>query len=157
MSDRKKEESAKHIVVSTDVSLFDLDRIHGFLHHEAYWCKGLPREVFDRSLAHSLCFGAFLPNGEQAGFARIISDRATFAHLCDVFVFPAWRGQGISKALIEAVLAHPHLKGLRRFTLSTTDASQLYARYGFRRPAQPERLMEIASPRAYEEKEGGAA
>jgi GNAT superfamily N-acetyltransferase len=98
-----------------------------------------------------------MPSGEQAGFARIISDRATFAHLCDVFVFPAWRGRGVGKALVEAVLGHPHLEGLRRFTLSTSDAAELYARYGFRPPARPERLMEIANPRAYQDKEGARA
>jgi GNAT superfamily N-acetyltransferase len=157
MNDENMKERPKDIIVSTDVSRFDVDRIFGFLHHEAYWCKGLPRPVFDRSIEHSLCFGAFMPDGEQAGFARIISDRATFAHLCDVFVFSAWRGRGIGKALVEAVLAHPHLKGLRRLTLSTADASELYARYGFRPPARPERLMEIANPRAYQEKEGAPA
>ena len=154
---RAAREGAKDILLTTDVARFDLDRIFGFLHHDAYWCKGLPRPVFDRSIEHSLCFGAFMPGGEQAGFARIISDRATFAHLCDVFVFPAWRGRGIGKALVEAVLAHPDLRGLRRITLSTSDASGLYARYGFRPLARPERLMEIANPRAYQGKEGAPA
>ncbi|MBV9137950.1 MAG: GNAT family N-acetyltransferase [Hyphomicrobiales bacterium] len=157
MNDGKSKGGATEIVISTDMSRFELDRIHRFLQHEAYWCRGLPRDVFDRSIAHSLCFGAFLASGEQAAFARIISDRATFAHLCDVFVFPHWRGQGISKALIETVLAHPQLKGLRRFTLSTSDASELYARYGFRPPARPDRLMEIANPRAYLDEEGATA
>ena len=157
MSNTSLKEHAREIVISTDVSRFDLDRIFSFLHHEAYWCKGLPRPVFNRSITHSLCFGAFMPPGEQAGFARIISDRATFAHLCDVFVFREWRGRGVGKSLIEAVLAHPDLKGLRRFTLSTSDASQLYARYGFRPPARPERLMEIANPCAYQEIEGAPA
>jgi GNAT superfamily N-acetyltransferase len=157
MSRKHMMDSAKDIIVSTDVSRFELDRIYDFLHHEAYWCKGLPRPVFDRSIKHSLCFGALLPDGEQAGFARIISDRATFAHLCDVFVFPAWRGRGVGKALVKAVLGHPHLEGLRRFTLSTSDAAELYARYGFRPPARPERLMEIANPRAYQDKEGARA
>ena len=150
-------EGAKDIVITTDVARFELDRIYAFLCHEAYWCKGLPRRVFDRSIEHSLCFGAFMPGGEQAGFARIISDRATFAHLCDVFVFPAWRGRGIGKSLVKAVLAHPHLKGLRRFTLSTSDASELYRRYGFRPPARPERLMELANPQAYQNKEATPA
>ncbi len=157
MSGKSMEASARDILVSTDVSRFDLDRIFAFLHHEAYWCKGLPRPVFDRSIEHSLCFGAFTRNGEQVGFARIISDRATFAHLCDVFVFSAWRGRGIGKALVEAVLAHPQLEGLRRFTLSTADAAELYARYGFRPPARPERLMELAKPQAYQGKERAPA
>jgi GNAT superfamily N-acetyltransferase len=138
------------IVVSTDVSRFDLDRVHAWLSREAYWCKGLPRSVFDRSIRHSLCFGAFTAVGEQAGFARVITDQATFAYLTDVFVFPAFRGQGISKAMMEAVAEHPALQGLRRFMLATTDAAALYARYGFRPLAEPQRLMEISNPRIYQ-------
>jgi GNAT superfamily N-acetyltransferase len=157
MSAMKTSDGAIEIAISTDVSRFDLERIHAWLSREAYWCKGLSRAVFERSLEHSLCFGAFTPEGEQAGFARIISDRTTFAHLCDVFVFPAWRGRGIGKAMIEAILSHPHLRGLRRFTLSTCDAGALYARYGFHPPARPERLMEITNPRVYEHQEDASA
>ncbi|MFI5015545.1 MAG: GNAT family N-acetyltransferase [Hyphomicrobiales bacterium] len=141
---------APEIVISTDVSRFDLDRVHAWLSREAYWCKGLPRSVFDRSVRHSLCFGAFTPAGEQTGFARIVSDQATFAYLCDVFVFPAFRGRGISKAMMEAIVAHPGLQGLRRFMLATSDAGALYARYGFRPLAKPERLMEIGNPDIYQ-------
>jgi len=138
------------VTVTTDVSRFELDRIYGFLSREAYWCKGLPRQVFDRSVAHSLCFGAFTEEGRQAGFARIIGDEATFAYLCDVFVYPEFRGRGISKAMMEAIVAHPALQGLRRLMLATADASELYARYGFRPLARPERMMEIADPQVYQ-------
>jgi GNAT superfamily N-acetyltransferase len=157
MNGQKASEGADEIVISTDVSRFDLDRIHAFLSAEAYWCKGLPRSVFDRSVEHSLCFGAFAADGEQAGFARIITDRATFAYLCDVFVFPAFRGFGIGKRMVEAIMAHADLQGLRRFMLATADAGALYARYGFHPPVKPERLMEITNPRVYESEESTIA
>jgi len=137
------------IVVSTDPSRFDLDRIHAWLERDAYWCKGLPREIFERSLRHSLCFGALTAEGEQAGFARVVTDRATFAYLADVFVEPLFRKRGVSKAMMEAIIAYPELQGLRRFMLATSDAGGLYARYGFRPLANPERFMEIAVPNIY--------
>jgi GNAT superfamily N-acetyltransferase len=138
------------IAISTDPSRFDLDRIHAWLERDAYWCKGLPRAVFERSLRHSLCFGARLA-GEQAGFARVVTDRATFAYLCDVFVDPAFRKRGVSKAMMEAIAAHPDLQGLRRFMLATSDAGGLYARYGFRPLASPDRFMEVAVPNIYQQ------
>ena len=151
-------DSAKDIIVSTDVSRFELDRIYDFLHHEAYWCKGLPRPVFDRSIKHSLCFGAFTAG---RGTGRICTD-----HLGSRYFRPsvrrlrlpclAWTRdrQGARRGGSRAI---PISKGLRRFTLSTSDAAELYARYGFRPPARPERLMEIANPRAYQDKEGARA
>jgi GNAT superfamily N-acetyltransferase len=153
MSDRKASGLATDIVVSTDISRFDLARIYAWLHSEAYWCKGLPRDVFDRAILHSLCFGALTREGEQAGFARIVSDQATYAYLCDVFVFPEFRGRGISKAMMEAILADPRLQGLRRVMLATSDAHGLYAQYGFEPLASPERLMEKTNPRVYERRE----
>jgi GNAT superfamily N-acetyltransferase len=152
--DRKAAPAAKtDFRVSTDVTHFDLDRVHHWLSSEAYWCKGIPREVFDRSVQGSLCFGAFTAAGEQAGFARVVSDYATFAWLGDVFVFPAFRGAGASKAMMEAITAHPRLQGLRRFILATSDAHALYARYGFRPLARPEAIMEISKRRMYERQE----
>jgi GNAT superfamily N-acetyltransferase len=143
--------------VSTDPARFDLDRIHAWLEREAYWCKGLPREVFERSVRHSLCFGARTAAGAQVGFARIVTDRATFAYLCDVFVDPAFRGLGVSKAMMEAIIAHPDLQGLRRFLLATADAEGLYARYGFAPLAKPERFMEIAMPDIYQRQRSRSA
>ena len=101
-----------------------------------------------RSIAHSLCFGGYVEAG-QVAFARVISDYATFANLVDVFVLPAHRGRGYSKRLVEAVMAHPDLQGLRRFTLATGDAHGLYGRFGFAAPSRPETLMEKYVPDIY--------
>ncbi len=128
--------------------MLDRDRIYTWLSAGSAWAHNIPRTVFERSLKHSLCFGAYLPGG-QVGFARVISDFATFANLVDVFVDPAFRGQGISKALLQEVFAHPDLQGLRRFTLATADAHSLYARFGFATPTRPETLMERYDPDIY--------
>ena len=142
------------ITVSNDVSRFDLERIYAFLHSDAYWCKGLPRDVFERSIRHSICYGALTGEGAQAGFAWVVSDQATFAYLGDVFVFPEYRGKGVSKAMMEAITKDPRLQGLRRFILATSDAHGLYAQYGFKPLAAPARLMEKKDPRgSYERRE----
>ena len=116
--------------------------MHRFLSEESYWCPGVSREVVDRSIENSLCFGAY-HRGDQVGFARVVTDRATFAHLMDVFVVEGHRGTGLGKRLVEAVVGHPDLQGLRVFTLATADAHALYERFGFRRVADPGRLMEL--------------
>jgi GNAT superfamily N-acetyltransferase len=118
-------------VVSDDPARLDIDMIHDFLSRDSYWTPGRSRQITQRSLAHSLCFGLYAPDGSQAGFARIVSDRATSAHLADVFVLPAHRGRGLSKALVAVVLDHPELALVRRWTLTTRDAQGLYARFGF--------------------------
>ena len=120
----------------------DRDMIHRYLAQESYWARGLPRQVFERSLAHSLCFGVYAADGAQIGFARVVTDRATFAYLADVFVLDAWRGRGVGKQLVGAALAHPDLQDLRRMMLATADAHGLYAQYGFAPLSRPERLME---------------
>jgi N-acetylglutamate synthase-like GNAT family acetyltransferase len=134
--------------ISTDPADIDLDVVHGYLSRDAYWCPGIPRAVVARAIEHSLCFSALL-EGRQVGFARVITDRATFAYLADVFVLPDVRGRGISKAIVGTALAHPDLLGLRRFMLATSDAHALYAQYGFIAVANPDRLMERYRPRAY--------
>ncbi|WP_172203355.1 GNAT family N-acetyltransferase [Niveibacterium sp. COAC-50] len=134
--------------ISTVVAEFDLDAVYRFLSQEAYWSKGLPRAVFDRAVANSLCFGGFLGEA-QIAFGRMITDRATFAYLADVFVLPPHRGQGYSKQLMDAVVAHPDLQGLRRIVLVTGDAHGLYARYGFTALAAPDRYMERHQPGIY--------
>ena len=139
------------ITISTELARFELDRIYHWLTTEAYWSKGKPRHLFDRAIAHSTCFGAFLPSGEQAAFARIVSDHATFAYLCDVFVFPEHRGKGISTAIMDTIMAHPSTQYVRRFMLATTDAGGLYARYGFTPLADPGRLMEKVVRRPYQQ------
>ncbi|MGO4699775.1 GNAT family N-acetyltransferase [Dyella sp. 2RAB6] len=135
--------------ISTDKSELDLALIHDFLATGSSWAQGISADTVRKSIEHSLCFGGYLGQG-QVAFARVISDFATFANLVDVFVLPTHRGQGYSKALVEAVLAHPELQGLRRFTLATFDAHELYARYGFTPPHKPDTLMEIYQPGIYQ-------
>jgi len=133
--------SVQRTVVTTDRSRLDLDTIHGFL-TTSYWARGIPRETVARSMEHSLCFGA-LDGDRQVGFARVISDRATFAYVCDVFALESERGRGVGKSLMAAIMAHPDLQGLRRWTLATRDAQDLYRQFGFGPPAHPERQMEV--------------
>jgi GNAT superfamily N-acetyltransferase len=136
-------------LISTDRNRLDLDAIHGFLTH-CYWAKGIARELVARSIEHSLCFGAYDGSGAQAGFARVISDLATYAYIADVFVLEPHRGRGIGKELMRCIQQHPALQGLRRWNLSTLDAHRLYARFGFAPPKWPERYMEILRPDIYE-------
>jgi GNAT superfamily N-acetyltransferase len=129
-----------HLRVSTDPRRLDLDVIHAFL-SRSYWAEGIPRDVVQRSIGNSLPFGVY-DEDRQVGFARVVTDRATFAYVADVFVLEEYRGRGLSKWLMECILAHPELQGLRRWQLSTRDAHALYARYGFTDP-EPGNLMEI--------------
>jgi GNAT superfamily N-acetyltransferase len=126
--------------ISTDPARLDVDYLHAFL-TRSYWSPGVPREVVARSIEGSLCFGLYEPDGAPAGFARVVTDRSTYAYLADVFVDEAHRGRGLGKWLIETVLAHPELQGLRRWALATADAHELYARFGFAPPRHPERLL----------------
>lgn len=128
-----------------------IERIHAYL-SRSYWATGIPTELVRRSIENSLCFGIF-NNGEQVAFARVVTDRATFAYLCDVFVLEEHRGRGIGKWLIRAVMEHPDLQGLRRFMLATRDAHTLYTQFGFVQTARPESLMEIVKPGLYLEPE----
>ncbi len=134
--------------ISTDKSALDITLIHQFLSTQSTWAKGIPRELVQRSIGNSLCFGGYA-DGRQIAFARVVSDFATFAYLVDVFVVPQQRSKGHSKALVKAVLAHPDLQGLRRFMLASSDARGLYAQFGFQAPARPEILMEISRPDLY--------
>lgn len=133
--------------ISTDPSRFDVTAIHAFL-TQSYWSPGVPRSTIERAIANSLCFGAFW-QGQQVGFARVITDRATFAYLCDVYVLEAHRGQGLAQELMDQVVRHPDLQGLRRMMLATLDAHGLYAKYGFTPLAAPERMMEVHRPNVY--------
>ena len=133
--------------ISTDPARLDLDVIHGFL-STSYWATGIPREVVRRSIEHSLCFG-IQEGGRQVGFARVITDRATFGYLGDVFVLESHRGRGLSKWLMECVHAHPELQGFRRWVLLTRDAHGLYARHGWKPLASPDRYMERWAPDVY--------
>jgi GNAT superfamily N-acetyltransferase/predicted metal-dependent hydrolase len=133
--------------ISTDPARMDVDVVHKFLSN-SYWAKNIPRELVERSIRHSLCFGVF-HGAKQVGFARVISDFATFAYLADVFVLLEHRGKGVSKQLMETILEHRDLQGLRRFMLATVDAHGLYAQFGFEPLDHPERYMSIHRPNPY--------
>ncbi len=134
--------------ISTDSTRFDIDFIHRFLSQESYWATGIPRYLVERAIAHSLCFAIF-KDGAQIGFARVVSDYTTFAYLADVFIVKSERGKGFSKRLMEAVIAHPDLQGLRRWMLATADAQGLYAQFGFTPLANADRFMERYFPNTY--------
>ena len=133
--------------VTCDPARQDLDAIHGFL-TRTYWAKGISKETVRKSIAGSLCF-ALLHKGEQIGFARVITDRATIAYLGDVFVLEPYRGRGLSKWLMECVSAHPDLQGLRRWMLATSDAHGLYQQFGFKPLGKPSVFMEKHDPDVY--------
>lgn len=133
--------------VSMDPQRLDVATIHAYL-ARSYWAQGVPREIVARAIRHSLCFGLY-HGPEQVGFARVVTDNTTFAYLADVFVLEAHRGHGLGKWLIQCVMDHSDLQGLRRFMLATRDAHGLYLQYGFTPLAHPERLMEIVKPDLY--------
>ena len=135
--------------ISCDPARLDLGVIHRFIALESYWAKGIPPHLVERMIQNSLIWGVYQA-GAQIGFARVVTDKATFAYLCDVFVLTEHRGKGLSKALVAAVLAHPELQGLRRWVLVTADAQSLYKKFGFKMIAKPERYMEIHRPGIYE-------
>jgi len=135
------------VEISTDPSRFDLDVIHGYL-ARSYWAAGIPRETVERSIAGSLCFGAF-DGDRQVGFARVVTDRATFAYLADVFVLEEFRGRGVATRMMEAIVAHPELQNLRRWLLVTRDAHPLYEKFGFRPLEKPDRHMEKVLSNVY--------
>jgi GNAT superfamily N-acetyltransferase len=137
------------IEIDTDKSRLDVPLIHGFL-TSSYWAKGIPVDVVRRSIEGSLCFGVY-DGGRQVGFARVISDYATFAYLADVFVVESHRGRGLSKRLMASIMGHPQLQQLRRWLLATRDAQSLYEQSGFRPLAKPERFMELHNPAVYSE------
>lgn len=137
-------------LVSTDPNLLDVAGIHDYLSQDSYWAAGIPREVVERALRHSLNFGLY-QESKQIGLARVITDYATFAYLCDVFVLPAYRGQGLSKWLMSCVMDCPALAGLRRFMLMTRDAHGLYTRFGFHALRDASKAMEISRPGLYQQ------
>jgi GNAT superfamily N-acetyltransferase len=137
------------IDLSFDAARLDVAAIHGFLSTQAYWSMGVPRDVVERAIANSLCIGAYRER-DQVGFARVVTDRATFAYLADVFVVTSARGQGIARRMVGTLLAHDDLASLRRVLLFTADAHPLYRGLGFAALAKPERGMEILRPDVYE-------
>jgi GNAT superfamily N-acetyltransferase len=133
--------------ITTDPSAIDVEVVHGYL-TRCYWSPGIPREIVERAVANSLCFGVF-HGSAQVGFARLITDRATFAYLADVFILEAYQGKGLGRWLLEVIMGHPEVQGLRRWMLATRDAHGLYRQYGFVPVAAPERIMEILVPDMY--------
>lgn len=136
-------------VISTNKTRLDVSAIHAYL-TRSYWSPGIPKAIVEKAIAGSLCFGLFGQQGNQVGFARAITDGATFAYLADVYVLEDHRGKGLGKWIVETILAHPSLQGLRRILLATRDAHGLYARFGFEPLATPESLMSIHRPNVYQ-------
>jgi N-acetylglutamate synthase-like GNAT family acetyltransferase len=133
--------------ISTEKEKLDIDVIHSFL-SRTYWAEGISKEIIRRSIEGSLCFGVF-ENDNQVGFARMITDNATFAYLADVFIIEEYRGRGLSKWLMEIMMSHPDLQGLRRMVLATRDAHELYKKFGFTLLNNVDRWMHIHHPDIY--------
>lgn len=141
---------ANAYTISTDLTRLDLHLIHQYLSKESYWAGNIPLEVVERSIKYSLCFGVYAAN-KQVGFARLVTDRATFAYLADVFILPDHRGKGLSKQLMAYIHAYPEVQGLRRWILGTKDAHGLYEQFGWK-PIPEElvgRFMQLHNPDVY--------
>ena len=137
----------KNFTITTEQEKFDVEFVHSFL-SRSYWAEGIPKEVIERSIEGVLCFGLF-ENDKQIGFARMITDKATFAYLADVFIIEEYRGQGLSKWLMEVIMSHPSLQGLRRMMLATRDAHGLYEKFGFTALQNADRWMQKHDPDIY--------
>ncbi|MBI5350156.1 MAG: GNAT family N-acetyltransferase [Chloroflexi bacterium] len=158
------EQRKDNFLISTDPSKIDLDAVHAYL-VRSYWAEGIPREVVERSIKGSLCFGVYMESEvsdfgqrqetlhskplKQIGFARVITDRATYAYIGDLYILEEYRGKGLSKWLMSCIKAHPDLQDLRRWALATRDAHGLYKQFGFAELKAPERWMEITNPGIY--------
>jgi GNAT superfamily N-acetyltransferase len=136
--------------ITTDTTFFNLNFIHGYLSTSSYWAANIPLETVQKSIENSLCFGVF-HLGKQIGLARVITDKATFAYLADVFIDEGYRGRGLSKWLMEEIMKHPDLQGLRRMLLATRDAHGLYAKFGFEPLTHTDRWMQIHRPDIYQQ------
>lgn len=137
--------------ISTEPNRIDVGLVHKFLAEDSYWSKGIPLPTVEKAIANSLCFGVY-QDEQQVGFARIVTDKSTFALVADVFVLPAHRGKGLSKWLMHEVMNHSELRGLRRLLLLTSDAHSLYAQYGFVEIGNSWRFMEVLRADIYENK-----
>lgn len=146
-SDQFLEQRRGEFLLSTDPARLDVGLIHGFL-TDCYWAKGIPLEIVARSIENSLCFGIY-ENDQQVGFARVISDFATYAYIGDVFILESFRGHGLGKWIMQSIMQHPHLQALRRWSLLTRDAHGLYTQFGFTPLESPERYMELHNPGVY--------
>ncbi|EGR1226517.1 GNAT family N-acetyltransferase [Vibrio cholerae] len=136
--------------ISTDNNRLNFEVIYEFI-SQSYWAADIPKATLEKAISNSFCFGVYDSIGHQVGFARLITDKATFAYLADVFIIESQRGKGLSKRLVETIVTHPELQGLRRMVLATRDAHGLYAQYGFKPVENPEILMQIWQPNIYRE------
>ena len=134
-------------IFSSDKNIMDIDAIHAYL-SRSYWAKNVPHEIVRKAVENSLCFGVFY-NKSQIGFARLITDSATFAYLADVYILEEHRGKGLSKKLMQTIIADPQLQGLRRMVLATYDAHTLYEKFGFKQLSKPDTFMELWNPNVY--------
>jgi GNAT superfamily N-acetyltransferase len=141
--------------ISTDASKINIEAVHHYLCNESYWAKNIPLNIVQKSIQGSLCFGVYKKENEtaftQVGFARIITDKATFAYLADVFIIEKYRGMGLSKWLMQEIMGHEELQGLRGWMLGTKDAHGLYEQFGFKRLENSERIMRLSAFEAYPE------
>jgi len=142
-------EAKDQFTITTDKEKFDVDVIHSFL-TTSYWAEGISREIVRRSIEGALCFGVF-ENNKQVGFARMITDKATFAYLADVFIIEEYRGRGLSKWLMQVIMSHPDLQGLRRMLLATRDAHELYKKFGFTPLNNVDRWLHVHDPAVYKQ------
>jgi N-acetylglutamate synthase-like GNAT family acetyltransferase len=146
------ETTRNNYLISTDPSKLQIEVIHDYLSKQSYWAENILLETVERSIKNSMAFGVYQQTEtglNQVGFCRVISDLTTFAYLADVFILEEFRGQGLSKFLVETVLKHPDLQGLRRWTLATRDAHGLYAQYGFESLDKPQNFMQIKAMNPY--------
>jgi GNAT superfamily N-acetyltransferase len=146
------EESKDGFLISTDKFKLNIASVHNYLSNHSYWATGISFEIVEKSIENSVCFGLY-QNGKQIGFARVVTDKATFAYLGDVYILEEYRSKGLSKWLMECVLKHPELQGFRRWMLPTRDAQELYRKFGFKEFHAPERCMELWFPEVYKTKE----
>lgn len=140
--------NGENFVISTEKARLDIEMIHRFLSYDSYWAQGRTLEQTRTAIENSICFGVYLEE-RQVGFARVVTDRATFAYIGDVFILDEFRGRGLSKTLMRTMLQHPELQGLRRWVLATKDAHELYEQFGFSELRFPERWMELPAKDAY--------
>lgn len=137
-----------NLKISTDRSELDVPMIYRFLSEQSTWAVGISRNVVERAIENSMCFGGYI-DGRQIAFARVVTDYATFGNLVDMFVLPDYRGRGYAGEILSTILTHPSLKGLRRLTLATSTAAPLYEKFGFTPPQRPDTLMERYFPNIY--------
>ncbi|BED89462.1 N-acetyltransferase [Pseudoalteromonas sp. MM1] len=143
--------NTKKYTISTDKNKLNFNVIYNFIAN-SYWAKGIPKSVMQKAIDNSMCFGVYSAQNEQIGFARVVTDNATFAYLADVFIIPDLQGNGLSKLLVKTIVEHPELQGLRRFLLATADAHGLYTQYGFKPIDNPALLMQINPENVYSKK-----